>query len=147
MQHVALQLRDLFASFYPTIVNSPRPRNAGALLSGFGRTVYEACTVESAQEPDKDFQGNLAEWLKALDVKVLEESSASAFAVLACTAQLSAKDYVGPIKALIASNADVWMPQMYKNRFSEVPELAELTVTPFMLKVRANTILTVHTSC
>ena len=148
MQHVALQLRDIFASFYPTIVNSPRPRNTGPLLSGFGRTVYEACTVESAQEqPDKDFQGNLAEWLKALDVKVLDESSASAFAVLACTAQLSVKDYVGPIKALIASNADVWMPQMYKNRFSEVPELAELTVTPFMLKVRTNTILRVYTSC
>lgn len=140
-QHVALQLRDLFARDYPSIITEPRARKklSEKGLPWFARVVYDACTVPSSEmQDDAEFEKRFNEWHKAIALfPELDDSTVSAFSVLSALVQLDGKDHVRSLQVMTSKAAsNIWTPSRYKATFSDVPELNELTSTPFMLQVR-----------
>ena len=141
-QHVALQLRDHFALTFPAMLDTlgPRIQDKKLLdqLSPFARALYEASTTnEAASEQHRSkFQGALKEWRAKLNIAGIDKITAEAYAALAATGQLNVSEHFEPVRALIVrAQSEVWTLAKYEVAFSEVPELAELTATPFMLKV------------
>lgn len=141
-QHVALQLRDHFARTFPAILTEPRgrlqPDKLFDAVGLFAKTVYEVSTTKEAADEQLRgaFVGALTDWQAKLKKAGFDNPAAEAYAALATTAQLTVSEHFEPVRALASrAKSEVWTLGKYEAAFSEVPELAELTATPFMLKV------------
>lgn len=123
-------------------MTSPRPRVAPpGLLADFPLAVFEVSTTPVPAEPDQYFRERFDSWLAALTKGKdgLDHLEATAFAVLAAIAQLNDKDkdHYKRVQTVIStlSSKDFWYLSNYETSYAEVPELAELTSTPFMLQI------------
>ena len=140
-QFVALQLRDKFARRVPKLLSAPRRRGKDERNGdSFLEVLYNVCTLEWSEQIEdpttattsNDEKGIISMVTAGKDFK----GSGLLQRALELLAALAVVDGTRAQIDLIFAQDDLWTEERYLEAFEKIPELEELTTTPFMIKVK-----------
>ena len=86
---------------------------------------------------------SLEDWFKCLNSQTSKDPDedrrlkeiAAMISVIAAAFGLSPREHEGRVREFISTQSDIWHAGKYAKEFSNIPELAELTKTPFMVHI------------
>ena len=86
---------------------------------------------------------SLEDWFKRLSSQTSKDPDedrrlkeiAAIISVIAVAFGLSPREHEGRVREFISTQPDIWHAGKYAKEFSNIPELSELTLTPFMVNL------------
>ena len=161
-QHVAMQWRDALQKRFQGV--QPRfalqlelgadvfRNELGLLAKETLRVVQPSVTaqvtngagaVTAGGEGGEDMTSSLEDWFKRLNSQTSTDPDedrrlkeiAAMISIIAVAFGLSPREHEGRVREFISTQSDIWHAGKYAKEFSNIPELSELTLTPFMVQI------------